>query len=354
MRFLIFHQLFFLLSVSGWAQQDLVKFDLRPQWEMYEDGLKPYQPNANTIYVRINASMFSGDYLLIESYRGVTLFINGALAVREQKHLRLNLDSLAHRYGNSLWLGLRDGHPQSLSTKIISPVLSSRAEEVYQQHTSRDFVLVALLWLITLLVTLVYLNPRLAADYFSVTRLFSLRERDEVQLATRITNSTNILFYVFASLLLGLYLLIIFSETKTAYSAFFKADDFWPATLNWLKLTVVVLLFFIVKILWVHLVSALFAWQEHTSFQYFNWTRLVLIMHVPLVLAGTLYFILYGTSSAVYETLLQITSAMLIAWPIIIFLKFYRRVNTSLFHIFSYLCATELIPLLITLNVLLD
>jgi len=80
----------------------------------------------------------------------------------------------------------------------------------------------------------------------------------------------------------------------------------------------------------------------------------VLIMHVPLVLAGTLYFILYGTSSAVYETLLQITSAMLIAWPIIIFLKFYRRVNTSLFHIFSYLCATELIPLLITLNVLLD
>jgi hypothetical protein len=50
--------------------------------------------------------------------------------------------------------------------------------------------------------------------------------------------------------------------------------------------------------------------------------------------------------------LLQIISWILIGWMFLIILKLSKRMNHSKFHLFSYICATELIPLLITIKVL--
>jgi hypothetical protein len=64
------------------------------------------------------------------------------------------------------------------------------------------------------------------------------------------------------------------------------------------------------------------------------------------------YFVLHGQNENFHVILLKIISWLLVGWMFLIILKLSRRMSHSMFHLFSYICATELIPLLITIKIL--
>ena len=67
-----------------------------------------------------------------------------------------------------------------------------------------------MLILISVLIVVDQLNPKLSSDYFSIIKMFFMREGEDSQIHSRITSSINILFYVYCSLMIGYYLMIIF------------------------------------------------------------------------------------------------------------------------------------------------
>jgi hypothetical protein len=208
--------------------------------------------------------------------------------------------------------------------------------------------------LISVLIVVAQLNPKLAWDYFSVFRIFFMREGEDSQIYSRITSSINILFYVYCSLMIGYYLMIIFRFIPSHYvvALAYQTDSFGTAMLLWTKLSGIILAIIFFKVLLVYCLSIMFGLTEIAGIHIFNWIRLLLVVFGTLTVLLFLYFILHGQNENFHVVLLKIISWLLVGWMFLIILKLSRRMSHSMFHLFSYICATELIPLLITIKIL--
>ncbi|HEY6437432.1 MAG TPA: DUF4271 domain-containing protein, partial [Ignavibacteriaceae bacterium] len=215
-----------------------------------------------------------------------------------------------------------------------------------------DFMISAVLILIIFLVAMIRLNPRLSSDYFSVTKIFSLRESDDDVFYYRLT-STNILFYLFASMTLAVYLMVIgqFIEFKIG-SSISSAGGYALLLFSWLQVSLIILIFLFIKMLIIYGISTMFGFREMAGFHFFNFIRLILVIVGLLTLILIFYYILHGQSKVFYGLLQSILSWVLGGWIVLLFLKLINRVSYSVFHLFSYICATEIIPFLIIVKIL--
>lgn len=355
--------LFFLtLVVTSQAQELTWKKDFRKEWLIYEgDAYKPFDANKEnnkTIYFWLEASKFPGDSLVIDSPEPFALFINGQLVKVSETKIIISIDSLQSLVSSSAMLmGIHQENisDSGLTTGIVSQVTTSSFDLLPIAFSSfRDFAITGMLVLLVMLIIIIQLNPKLAKDYFSVTKIFSLREGDDKQVYSRITSSTSILFYCLCSLIIGYYLVIIFHFIPNQYSlaALFYADTFLSALIQWLQLSLIVLGFFFFKMLIVFAATFLFGYSELRGIHFFNWVRLLLVIFGALTVILFTYFISHGHGISFLASLFVLVAWILASWIILIFLKLMTRNSRSMFHLFSYLCATELIPFLLTINLL--
>jgi len=202
------------------------------------------------------------------------------------------------------------------------------------------------------LVGVVRLNPKLSSDYFSINKIFSLRESEDDQFYYRIT-STNILFYLFTSMLFSLFFSIIgyFLELGGELNVQ-GARGYWEYLLLWGKVSLMVLGLLLIKIIVTFVIALLFGSREVAGFHFLNFIRLSLVSVGLLTLVLVFYFLLHGQRLGVYNFLYMTFGWILMGWIILFFLKLVNRIRHSVFHLFSYICATEIIPVLVIIKVL--
>lgn len=338
--------------------------DFKKEWRIYQnerfEGFEAHEGRVSTIYFMLDATKFPGTSLRISSPEPFDLFINGQLIGNKKTILSIGVDSLRNAFQSSLLqvsVHQDEVYEAGLQTLIQSAIGFPAALDEPQllRFTSfRDFAVVGMLVLLVMLIVIIRLNPKLASDYFSITGIFSMREGVDSQAYSRIAGSINILFYVYCSLMLGYYLMVIFhflpSHYTTALS--FQASTFWGAIMQWLKLSIIIMMLVAAKIILVYTLSFVFGIGEIWGIHFFNWVRLLLGAFGVLTIVVFLYFTARGQSENFYVFLLSTMSWILAGWTILIILKLRRQLGHSMFHLFSYICATELIPFLITIKVL--
>lgn len=355
--------IFFLLgmSASGDAQSLEVEKDLRAEWLVF-DAAEGYtnigeQTPGDAVYLRISPAAWPKRFLAIHSARPYFIFVNGQLAGEFEGRSIFSADSLATRYGpGEMMIAI---YQNNLNTRALTTSFMSwkNAEEpvmVRPDSWLRDFATVAGVLIILFFIFISHLNPKLASDYLSLRAIITLRESADALANARLTNSANVQFYVACSLLLGYYLLLIFQHLPEGYVVplYFEAHGFWSAIGQWLKLSAVILLVFIMKVLIVFLFTRLFDMRGLTRVHFFNWMRLLLIVAGAATIVMYIYFISRGQRPEVYAGCLIAVIVTLVAWVVILFLKLTGSRGHTMFHLFSYICATELIPLFITIKVL--
>ncbi len=356
---------FFLLGFSELFAQAkwFVTEDLRPAWMIFSGN--QYVPfddkNEKTIYVRLDAAGNQGKYLSITSEKEWSLFINGKMkGTYRSKSKMLSIDSLRREFHTAdLLVAIHKEkiNGKNLLTQIVSQTNAADNTAIAQiprpETYFRDFVIVGAIVLLILLIVMNQLT-KLNLSYFSVKRLFSSSESDEAQLHPRITSGSNVLYCIFCSLILSFYLNIIFHFTADRFDIAwtYASSSFGSAFWQWMKLSMIVLLVFVIKIILVFAMSRLFGLRELFGFQILNWIKILMVTFGIVNIILIVYFISRGTNPEVYITLFWAIVFVLSAWLIILFTKVARRAGHSLFHIFSYLCATEIIPLLISIKLL--
>jgi hypothetical protein len=356
--------LFFFYTSAVLAQQKLeVKADLQSEWLVFKDNqyVKAEQPvpaSAKTIYLKIDAGQYRHGYLEISSGGSFHLFINGKLMNVYKGTATIDLDSISSRVNNDLLFAIYGSEltQRSLKTYITVPVSATTSSpDILRPDTAfRDFVILSGLVVIILFVVMIRMHPKLASDYFSVTKIFTLREGDEGLSTARITGSSNILFYIFCSLLIGLYLLMILYHLPDHFTLplNFKATTFGLMFWYWIKLSSIILALLFTKILLTYSLSNLFGMKGIAGTHFQNWVRLTLLVVSALSLILFVYYISRGQNADVYIGFMTALIIVLIGCIIIAFLKLNSKTEHSMFHLFSYICATEIIPLLITIKVL--
>jgi len=350
-----------MLAQNAMAQSYFVKKDLQTDWQVFVAGkyrgfLETDQ--VKSIHIPLEALRYKGDKLMVESDGWFSVFINDQLFSDQTKSLMLSMDSLPAK---TIILSLYkdDGiSPQNLrtviSTEISAPALNGPI--VRQGNDARNFVIAAGLLLIVFFVFILRLNPKLTFHYFSLSKLFSLRESDENQMFARIASSANILFYLFASLLVSFAMMgiVIGLTPEYKFQHLLSAQSFIEISIRWLQVSGIVLLVFFCKAVLISLFSILFGMGDQSGFQFLGFIRSALLIAVLLTTFATTYFITNGSHEGWYSFLYESLRWIMVGWIALIFLKLIRRAPFSAFHLFSYICATELIPFLVAVKVLYE
>ncbi len=362
LRILVFISCGIFTNTHG--QDYVVIKDFIDEWNVFQnnkyESYKQKIGSPTTIHFVVEANKYRGSYLHVTAAEPFTLFVNGQLASKSDEELRISVDSLKAFYKSpTLQISL---HQNEILDNGLRTVLESKAttnqgasDPTALRSTSfRDFAIVGMVVLMILLIVIIQLNPKLASDYFSVTKIFSMREGDDSQAYSRITNSINILFYVYCSLMLGYYLMLVFHFLPAQYASalLFQSATFWDAIFRWLELSLIILGVFFFKIIIVYSLSFVFGIKEIGGIHFFNWVRLLLGVFGVLTIVLFLYFISHGYGQGFYLFLLTTISWVLAGWMVLIIFKLQRQMGHSMFHLFSYICATELIPFLITIKVI--
>jgi hypothetical protein len=356
--------LFLFHSEAESQKQVLLKKNVQDSWLIYtgrEYTAFDESENPRTVYFQITPRAFRGDYLQIASAGDFSVFVNRQLFLEARDSTRIAIDSIPREYASEMSLisiNLREQvTKENLITVIYSEIKNSGNEEgIFLQRKAsylKDFVITAVLFLFAFFILMIQLNPRLSLDYFSVAKIFSLRESEDDQYYLRIT-SANILFYAFTSLILALFILVANDFSFPTGLITLSTDSFGMVLLAWLKLSLIIFSFLFLKIILVFIISSLFDCRDSAGYHFFNFIRLLLIMTTLLTLILIGYYILNGTESIFYAFLFNSHSWILGLWIIILFFKLSSRVRFSPIHLFSYICATEILPFLIVIKILYE
>lgn len=337
--------------------------DLQSEWMIYDGHAyrawtTEQATGASTIYFPLDTRKFGGQYLLVRCPGTTHLFVDGGLIAAVQDSALLALDDLRTEFGEQVFVGIHGtDNLEHLETRIVS-IRETRAAQFPSLVPRppvffRDFGIVATFIIVCFLLVLFRVNPQLTLDYFSFSKVFSSTERNETQLASRITSSENLLFYVFSALLMGFLLSIILYSAGPEFMAArpLAFTSLLSSLLIWMELSLFILLLLAGKLVIVLLFSTLYNFRETVSFQFFNFLRFVLFTSVVLSVISVIYFVFQVRTPAWYERLIALGLLMLTMGSMVVFLKLLGRLRFSLFHLFSYLCISEFIPLVILFKI---
>jgi hypothetical protein len=355
-----------VFNISVFAQEKFtVKKDLHEQWLQFNGSA--YVPvsaadahGVNTVHFELNAGQYPDNSLLIRSHKTFFVFINGKLVKQSKGTLTLPLDSLSKMFltsGLTVSVYQPEIDPLDLKTEIVTtknPSNTATGIDGKPAADLKDFVILSGLLLTVFFVVIIRLQPKLAADYFSIRRVVSLREGEDSQTHARFAISSNVWFYIFGSMLTAFFLLILFYHLPEKYlvTIRFRSDSFFMIFFHWIRLSFIILCVLLVKIAVIFLLSNLFGLRGIAGVHFFNGMRLLLIVTSTLTVIIFVYFISRGQDFTVYTSLLSLLIFMLVVWIGLVFFKLNNRIEHSMFHLFSYICATEVIPLLVTVKVL--
>jgi len=343
--------------------QFILKKDLKADWQIFTgESYNPFteKESVKTIYISVNAKSYNGDYLVLTSDFPFSVILNGRLILDRGLNSSLPIDSLSKIISTSaLFFAIHQEREitqsnlaASIQTKSV--IDASKNEEVltFKKETFfRDFVITTVLILFIFLISTIHLNPRLSSDYFSINKIFSLRDNDDDDLLYNRLTSGNILFYVFTSIVLAFFLIVVGQFTEIGLDAI-NINGYLNGWLTWLKVSAIIFGFLFAKMIIIYLMASLFGVRDISGFHFFNFTRLLLVSIGMLTLIIAVYYILHGQQKGFYFFLYEFVLWILGGWIILLFLKLTNRVQHSVFHLFSYICATEIIPFLLIVKVL--
>jgi hypothetical protein len=251
------------------------------------------------------------------------------------------------------------GGIQSLTTDLLLPAPAHTVVDqdpvLRKGNFFLDFALITALIVSIYLAFLMGTNPRLTFDYLNASKLFSVYEREENLLASRVTARVNLLFYLFCSLYCSLTLLVVFhlGNDLIPLARYFPIRSTGEGFLQWIKLSAVVASLLFVKMVIVFILSELFSVKDAAAIQYFQFIRALILAAGLITLISILNFIFKGQAGGLHFLLLRIGAAVLVLSAGMMYLKLLGLTRYHFFHLFSYLCASEIIPLVILLRILL-
>ena len=323
-------------------------------WKTINEGVwVDYDGDQAThiIYLPLDFSELRGLKIKINCPGSFYVFIDGALASKVKSSITLSMDSLSKKYSRAVVLGI---YSKASISQLESNWLLKQDEDLNPRRERSgfpSFVILVTILLLIFITALLRTNPQLTQDYLNITKLFTLRDRDEGQIL-RITSSVNLLFYFFCSALAALALLITAHSTPRGLSflsglKFANGYVFW----QWLVLSALIFAIMMLKLLVSNIVSGLFGWKDLYALQFFNFIRMVILSLFIIVIIS-----LFGFSVGIslnYFTLLKLACLLLVVGAVLIYVKLLARATFHFFHLFFYLCATEVLPLGVLIKMLL-
>ncbi len=352
-------------TTNLFAQQ--LVYDLRQEWVYFSDGNQGFLPldeqdlENKVISFKLADPEFDQFYLsLVVSEKAHLFYGTKLIATIPVGISNFKIDSLRKAlgdrqpfitvYGDKLLPRLiTEVRTQPLTEDMVSPYQPIR----YANEFSNFFYFCATL-IFVVFVILKTLFPELAEQYLLLHRTFKLKTIDELIYKIPYLRFPNILFIIHISIMMGFAILsfmYFFPEEILFLGINPGVSTFWILILEWLEISVLVMILIMLKYFLTIIMSSLFA-LNLANIHFASFLRLILSFSFLLIfLTFVLYFLIGVVSLAIY---LIIIILAIIAMQLVLFFKLSLTATHTLVYIIVYLCATEIIPLIVLFKILIS
>jgi hypothetical protein len=121
---------------------------------------------------------------------------------------------------------------------------------------------------------------------------------------------------------------------------------------RWMGVSLVLFIGLFLKLIFLYAFSFLFEFGELLTLQFLNFIRLIFFVSMLIVLLLIMYLIFEVRSSSAYSALIDLLVVVMLLWLPLVFFKLLGRASNKMFHLFSYLCPSEIFPVLVLIKVL--
>jgi len=345
--------------------------DLRSSWSFYSSKEGTYLPfipangqETYAVHIEVDLRRFPGEFLIIRYPAKTSTWIGGELInyYENEALVHTSTDSLRQLFRKDvlrliLYNPNRDfdrlatfiGHEEKDWNSYAQ--LNRIAER--KTFDEKDSFLIITLLIISLFTLLSRLFPKDFRDFFNIGSLFLTSTASDDIFKPRTLVKAQMIFLLALSALIA-YLLTVYHY----YRQLSPLDPLLGESGiigSWVILTFVAYLIILLKYLLIYLVSILFNISEKINYYFFE------IIILSMVFYMALFVLLMGVELVSFRAVEPFIK--ILVYPVILFyiirliiLFFKIRSGTSIqnLHLFSYLCSTELLPIVIGLKYFLQ
>jgi hypothetical protein len=358
--------------------------NLEDQWLVYDASYKGYVPYFQkeygvqpTLSLYLNLKKYSHYSLSIQVPQPTHLFVQSQLCrtLQPDRQLILNIDSLQKRYKlNSLLVTLYapEGYAQLPTATIVyknqetpttqksttpqSVFAQSRQPQLRELSRFQDFVTVAIVFLLAFYTFLLNYHPKAFQRNFSFQAILTVDTREDATVIAKPLSQINLLFVLAHSMSLGLFYMIAQWYSESFFVNVLPINlsgSFGELVQYFLSCTGMIFLLLIIKYFFVYAIGVVFGINNAASVHYYEYllfSRIFFLVVIPLQFIFMLSFpqLLVWFIQTIFVAVIILNIArMFVISSVLNKITSFRNL-----YLFSYLCATELIPLLIGIKFL--
>ena len=357
----LFLLLFLLLSYHSFPHPQSIKpFDIKSEWLTWEKEKNLYVPYNNSsktksIHFWITNKFAVGN-LYLELPANSFVYINqkvwkysksfSTIIVSRDSLMPLNKDFLVS-------ISLSNPYQGDLATKWIPNNGNLMNAKIKSYFVEFNIVSIIIILCLVALTRLFY--PVVFVEAYSLQRAVSQRTRDEVILRSKFNTSHNWVLILLFSLITSLLIIVITSiNPKFLNIETIQSTSFYSLFVKWLFITFIIGSLSFLKWIFLFNLSTLFKLQEFRHIQFFNSLRLsLIIVSLGLFVVELLTIGLNISNPTTYFTIGTIIIVLIALRWVLLLMKLINFSSHTFIHLFSYLCGTEIIPILIGLKIVL-
>lgn len=325
---------------------------------------KPPSGLFDVLHYEINLAKYPYQEITIQQPSSFSIWINHQLIEEAGGKIRFATDSLRSAYGTNILLSIHssDGLSRNLSVSIASAfepetVIKDKDQVVREriQSSLPDFIWSGFVILLLLMALLRISYPKIFREYFNPAAVFFPRVSVDTLIQSRQFNpGTFLALFTFSFLVMFVLLILLnWQVDLPPFLEFFNSDSY--GTLMTILGIGFILTFvvFLSKYIFLSFCSYLFGIEQFKSIHFFDYIRVSSIIYMAVLL-----WILYNffvISSPIESSATIGFSVIIILFTIrigILLIKLIRTANLRFSYLFSYLCATEIIPLVVILKLI--
>lgn len=348
---------------------------INADWLVYKNNTEELVPFVEDVYAETHAlhqwlqiipdNSFNISFV---AQKGTCLFLNNQLIFTAGSiaEFKLDLSPFANKlkptkgkYLLTVW------HPQQqpvVSSFRNTLVLTDKEVEVGESGLIvrvKEYVSLDAFIIFTLLIGLLYgaLKSNYPADFnnlYDINTFFRVGTIQEGLLSKPLSSWSNILFVLVFSLSLALLTAAIHTEVLHVR----LINQFIPISASSISskivfYTLIIFVFILLKYLFLRMMAFIFGIEQIVQLQYQEFLRTILFMGIFLPVV-VLFYLAFNASMP--QGILLLANIAVALMLIITMVRIFATVNTRIsvlnLHLFSYLCATEVIPLAIILKLI--
>jgi hypothetical protein len=335
--------------------------------------LKEMHGTPSALYLELNLDSYKGYVLQLGNVQPAYMFIQAQLykQIVPGQQVLLNIDSLKKAHQKSvilLSLYHQAGHsvlPSAVLVRKVSAAadasLGIQKELAPLKPVNRsglsNFIILSALLIVSLYAFLWNYHPKAFNSFYSFKYLFSLSFREDTVFISRPLSRISMLFIFAHSMLLSfLYIIIQKSSGELALNDRYlqAAVSFFDLFAYFFVATSIIFGLIIAKYLFTSLLGNLFNLSKVVHLHFFEYLLYSRLFYTLLVAVVFVIYVSYPIllPKAIEEVILLIIIFNFIRLFIINF-ALNKLTSVKNLYLFSYLCATELTPLLIGIKVLI-